>query len=214
LPLLVIISARGIKGFAKNWDFMVVPASREVTRLLVDWGNGDRAALDELMPLVYDELRRLAGRYMRRESPGHTLQTSALINEAYLRLVDQRSVKWQNRAHFFGVAAQLMRRILVDHARNRSRAKRGGGAQMVSLVDSAATSVEIAEVLALDETLNELAEMDPRKSKIVEMKFFGGLTTEEVAVILDVTPRTVEREWRKAKAWLYRALSKTVTSDK
>lgn len=193
---------------------MVVPASREVTRLLVDWGNGDRAALDELMPLVYDELRRLAGRYMRRESPGHTLQTSALINEAYLRLVDQRNVKWQNRAHFFGVAAQLMRRILVDHARNRSRAKRGGGAQMVSLVDSAATSVEIAEVLALDEALNELAEMDPRKSKIVEMKFFGGLTTEEVAVILDVTPRTVEREWRKAKAWLYRALSKTVTSDK
>jgi RNA polymerase sigma factor (TIGR02999 family) len=187
---------------------MAVPSPKEVTRLLVEWGNGDQAALDELIPLVYDELRRLAGRYMRRESQGHTLQTSALVNEAYLRLVDQKSVQWQNRAHFFGVAAQLMRRILVDHARSRSRAKRGGKAQMVSLAEQAVMSKEVADVIALDESLNNLAELDPRKSQIVEMKFFGGLTNEEVAEVLKVTSRTVEREWRKAKAWLHRAISK------
>jgi RNA polymerase sigma factor (TIGR02999 family) len=192
---------------------MVAPSPKEVTRLLVDWGNGDQAALDELIPLVYDELRRLAGRYMRRESQGHTLQTSALVNEAYLRLIDQKSVRWQNRAHFFGVAAQLMRRILVDHARSRSRAKRGGGAQMVSLAGQAVMSKEVADVIALDEALKNLAEMDPRKSQIVEMKFFGGLTTEEVAEVLKVTSRTVEREWRKAKAWLNRAISKGATNE-
>jgi len=188
--------------------YMAAPSPKEVTRLLVDWGNGDQAALDELIPLVYDELRRLAGRYMRRESEGHTLQTSALVNEAYLRLVDQKNVKWQNRAHFFGVAAQLMRRILVDHARSRSRAKRGGGVQMVPLAEQAVISKELADVIALDDALKNLAEMDPRKSQIVEMKFFGGLTTEEVAEVLNVTSRTVEREWRKAKAWLNRAISK------
>ena len=192
---------------------MVVPSPTEVSRLLVDWGKGDQAALAELIPLVYDELRRLAGRYMRRESQGHTLQTSALVNEAYLRLVDQKSVKWQNRAHFFGVAAQLMRRILVDHARSRLRAKRGGGVQMVSLVESGATSEEVAEVIALDVALKDLAEMDPRKSQIVEMKFFGGLTTEEMAEVLKVTSRTVEREWRKAKAWLNRALKQGATNE-
>jgi RNA polymerase sigma factor (TIGR02999 family) len=191
----------------------MVPATKEVTRLLVDWGNGDQAALDELIPLVYDELRRLAGRYMRRESQGHTLQTSALVNEAYLRLIDQKSVQWQNRAHFFGVAAQLMRRILVDHARSRSRAKRGGGAQMVSLAEQAVVSNEVEEVIALDDALKSLAEMDPRKSQIVEMKFFGGLTTEEVAEVLKITSRTVEREWRTAKAWLNRALSKGPTNE-
>ena len=191
----------------------MVVLSNEVTRLLVDWGNGDQAALDELIPLVYNELRRLAGRYMRRESHGHTLQTSALVNEAYLRLVDQKSVKWQNRAHFFGVAAQLMRRILVDHARSRSRVKRGGGAKQVSLADHALVSKESEEVIALDKALNNLAEMDPRKGQIVEMKFFGGLTTEEVAEVLKVTPRTVEREWRKAKAWLNRAISKGDTDE-
>ena len=192
---------------------MGVPSPDEVTRLLVDWGNGNQAALDDLIPLVYDELRRLAGRYMRRESPGHTLQTSAVVNEAYLRLVNQKSVQWQNRAHFFGVAAQLMRRILVDHARSRSRAKRGGGAQMVSLVEQAVIPNEVEEVIALDDALKNLAEMDPRKSQIVEMKFFGGLTNEEVAAVLKVTPRTVERELRKAKAWLNRALSKGATND-
>jgi RNA polymerase sigma factor (TIGR02999 family) len=192
---------------------MTVHSPKEVTRLLVAWGNGNHAALDELIPLVYDELRRLAGRYMRRESEGHTLQTSALINEAYLRLVDQKSVQWQNRAHFFGVAAQLMRRILVDHARSRLRAKRGGGVQMVSLVEQAVMSKEVAEVIALDEALKHLAEIDPRKSQIVEMKFFGGLTTEEVAEVLKVTTRTVEREWRKARAWLHRSISKGETNE-
>ena len=189
---------------------MATLVPQDVTRLLVEWSNGDQAALEELMPLVYEELRRLAGRYMRRENQGHTLQTSALVNEAYLRLIDQKKVHWQNRAHFFGVAAQLMRRILVDHARNRARAKRGGGAQMVSLAEQAATPKEIADVIALDNALKDLAKIDPRKSQIVEMKFFGGLTNEEVAEVLKVTSRTVEREWRKAKAWLYKA----VTSDK
>lgn len=189
---------------------MSTPSSNEVTGLLVDWGNGNQAALDELIPLVYDELRRLAGRYMRRENQGHTLQTSALINEAYLRLVDQKSIRWQNRAHFFGVAARLMRQILVDHARSRSRAKRGGGAQLVSLAEQCVISQEIEDLINLDDALKNLSEMDARKSQIVEMKFFGGLTTEEVAEVLKVTTRTVEREWRKAKAWLYKA----VTSDK
>ena len=164
--------------------------------------------MDELMVLVYDELRRLARRYMRRENQGHTLQTSALVNEAYLRLIDQKKVQWQNRAHFFGVASQLMRRILVDHARSRSRAKRGGGVQMVSLAEPGATSREVAEVIALDNALKDLAEMDPRKCRIVEMKFFGGLTNEEVAEVLKVTSRTVEREWRKSKAWLHRQVTR------
>ena len=192
---------------------MAATSPKEVTQLLVEWSHGDKAALDQLIPLVYDELRRLARGYMRREKEGHTLQTSALIHEAYLRLVDQKNVQWHNRAHFFGVAAQLMRRILVDHARSRSRAKRGGKAQMVSLAEPSAISVELAEVIALDDALNELAELDPRKSQIVEMKFFGGLTNEEVAEVLKVTSRTVEREWRKAKAWLQRAISKVVPNE-
>jgi len=150
---------------------------------------------------------------MRREGHDHTLQTSALINEAYLRLVDQKSIRWQNRAHFFGVAARLMRQILVDHARSRSRAKRGGGARMVSLAEQSVVEKEIEELIALDNALNQLAEMDPRKSRIVEMKFFGGLSTEEVAEVLKVTTRTVEREWRKAKAWLNRAISKGAISE-
>ncbi|HXG67064.1 MAG TPA: sigma-70 family RNA polymerase sigma factor [Blastocatellia bacterium] len=188
---------------------MVTPSPKEVTPLLIDWGKGDQAALEKLMPLVYEELRRLAARYMRRESPGHTLQTSALVNEAYLRLIEQKSVHWQNRAHFFGIAAQLMRRILVDHARSHHYAKRGGGAQKVSLDEAAMVSKErAAELVALDEALTELAAMDERKGRIVEMKFFGGLTTEEVAEVLKVTPRTIEREWRKAKAWLHFTISK------
>jgi RNA polymerase sigma factor (TIGR02999 family) len=192
---------------------MAPSSAKDVTRLLVDWGKGDQAALDELLPLVYDELRRLAGRYMRRESQDHTLQASALVNEAFLRLVDQKRVKWQNRAHFFGVAAQIMRRILVDHARNRLRAKRGGGAKVVSLADTAGVSTEIAEVIALDDALKNLTAIDERKSRIVEMKFFGGLTNEEVAEVLNVTTRTVEREWRKAKAWLHRAITKGVLNE-
>jgi RNA polymerase sigma factor (TIGR02999 family) len=188
---------------------MATTSPKEVTQLLIDWGNGDQAALDKLLPLVEEELRRLASRYMRRESPGHTLQTSALVNEAYLRLIEQKSVHWQNRAQFFGIAAQLMRRILVDHARRRQYAKRGGGAQKAPLEEAAMVTQErAAELVALHEALTQLAAMDERKGRIVEMKFFGGLTTEEVAEVLKVTPRTIEREWRKAKAWLRHAISK------
>jgi RNA polymerase sigma factor (TIGR02999 family) len=186
---------------------MDTPPAKDVTRLLVDWGNGDRAALDELTPLVYDELRRLARRYMRREGPGHTLQPSALVNEAFLRLVDQRDVRWQSRAHFFGVAAQLMRRVLIDAARRHASGKRGGGTLRVSVSEAAGVAEQASEMLALDRALDGLAEMDPRKGRIVEMKFFGGLTTEEVAEVLGVTPRTIEREWRAAKAWLHRAVA-------
>ena len=185
---------------------MSTPSHRDVTKLLVDWGNGDRAALDELTPLVYEELRRLAARYMRRENPGHTLQPSALVNEAFLRLVDQRDVRWQNRAHFFGVAAQLMRRVLIDCARKHASGKRGGGTLRVSVSEAVGVAQQATEMIALDRALSGLAEMDPRKGQIVEMKFFGGLTTEEVAAVLGVTPRTIEREWRAAKAWLHRAV--------
>src|SRR5262245_16180575 len=187
---------------------MAATSPKEVTQLLIEWSNGDHAALEQLVPLVYDELRRLARGYMRREKQGHTLQTSALIHEAYLRLVDQKSVQLQSRAQFFGFAAQLMRRILVDHARSRSRIKRGGGVQMVSLAEQAVVPNDVEEVIALDDALKNLAEMDARKAQIVEMKFFGGLTNEEVAGVLKVTSRTVEREWRNAKAWLHRAVSK------
>jgi RNA polymerase sigma factor (TIGR02999 family) len=193
---------------------MAATSPKEVTQLLVEWSNGDHAALDQLIPLVYNELRRLARGYMRREKQGHTLQTSALIHEAYLQLVGQKNVQLQNRAQFFGFAAQLMRRILVDHARSRSRIKRGGGLQMVSLAEQAVISNDVAEVIALDDALKNLAEMDPRKAHIVEMKFFGGLTNEEVAEVLRVTTRTVEREWRNAKAWLHRAISKGQTNER
>jgi len=192
---------------------MAATSQSGVTQLLIEWSNGDQAALDQLIPLVYDELRRLAGRYMHREKQGHTLQTSALINEAYLRLVDQKNVQLHNRAQFFGFAAQLMRRILVDHARSRSRIKRGGGVQMVSLDEQAVISNDFAEVIALDDALKNLAKLDPRKAQIVEMKFFGGLTNEEVAEVMRVTRRTVEREWRNAKAWLHREISKGQTNE-
>src|SRR5262249_31051314 len=169
---------------------MTTSSPKEVTQLLIDWGKGDQAALDKLLPLVDAELRRLADRYMRRESPGHTLQTSALVNEAYLRLIEQKSVHWQNRAHLFGIAAQVMRRILVDHARSHKYAKRGGGAQKAPLDEAVMVTQErAAELVALDDALTELAVMDERKGRIVEMKFFGGLTTEEVAEVLQVTPR-------------------------
>ena len=188
---------------------MTAPSTKEVTQLLLDWGDGDKAALDKLMPMVYDELRRLARYYLGRERAGHTLQTTALVNEAYLRLIDQRSVRWQNRAHFFGIASQMMRRILVDHARARQYAKRGGGAQRVSLDEAMIVSEErAAEVVALDDALNALAEIDLRKSRIVEMRFFGGLTIEETAEVLAVSPGTVMRDWTLAKAWLHREMSK------
>jgi len=186
----------------------MIPASQDVTQLLVDWSNGDQAALERLLPLVNAELRRLAGHYMRRESPGHTLQTSALVNEAYLRLIDQKNVQWQNRAHFFGIAAQLMRRILIDHARKAHYQKRGGGAIQVSLDEAAAvTEARAAELLAVDQALEKLTAMDARKGRIVELRFFGGLTEEETAEVLGISSPTVQREWRAAKAWLRRLLT-------
>ncbi len=179
-----------------------------MTQLLVDWSNGDRAAFDQLIPLVNAELRRLAGHYMRREHPGHTLQTSALVNEAYLRLIDQKSVNWQSRAHFFGIAAQLMRQILIDHARRRHSAKRGVGTQQVSLDETAVISRErSAELLALDEALDRLAAFDQRKARIVELRFFGGLNLDETAEVMGISSPTVQREWRSAKAWLHHSLS-------
>ena len=180
----------------------------EITLLLHEWGNGNRAALDKLFPVVYRELRRLARHYMNNERPDHTLQTTALVSEAYLRLVHYQKMQWQNRAHFMAVAAQAMRRILVDHARAHQYAKRGGGAQTLSLEDAPILGPEPApDVLALDEALLELESMDPRKCRIVEFKFFGGLSTEETAAVLAISTATVEREWRAAKAWLYQAMT-------
>ncbi len=181
---------------------------QEVTQLLGDWSRGDASAFDRLIPLVQPELHRLAHHYMSRERAGHTLQTTALINEAYLRLADNSKAAWQNRSHFVAAAAQLMRRIMVDHARERLTLKRGGGAVRVTLDESAmVTDTRSEELLALDEALESLAELDPRKSQIVELRYFGGLTAEETAEFLHVSLRTVEREWNMAKAWLYRALS-------
>jgi RNA polymerase sigma factor (TIGR02999 family) len=181
---------------------------KDVTQLLVHWGRGDKQALDRLMPLVYDELHRMASRYLRRERQEHTLQTTALINEAYLRIVDQNRVNWQNRAHFFGVAAQMMRRILVDHARSHLYAKRGGGAQKLTLDEAIATPQERdLDLVALDDALTTLAEIDPQQSRIIELRFFGGLTIEETAEVLSISPATVKRDWNMAKAWLYGEIS-------
>jgi RNA polymerase sigma-70 factor (ECF subfamily) len=190
------------------------PSPEEISELLVAWSNGERAALDQLMPLVYDELRHIAHRYLGRERAGHTLQTTALVNEAYLKLVNEREMRWQNRAHFFAVAAQLMRMILVDYARSRNYVKRGGGAQRVSFDEALAVSQERAgELIALDEALKTLAEMDERKSRVAELRFFGGLSVEETAEVLKVSSVTVMREWRLAKAWLHRELSKDERDD-
>lgn len=186
---------------------MSLTASTNVTQLLLDWRAGKQEALDRLMPLVYDELRRLAGRYMRGERSQHTLQATALVNEAYLRMVDMK-VSWQDRAHFFAVAARLMRRLLVDHARAHHRAKREGSGQKVSLDDAAEVSYQPASnLVALDEALTELATFDERKSDIVELHFFGGLSNEQVAEALGISRATVQRELRLAKAWLNRELS-------
>lgn len=183
---------------------------QEITQLLLSWSKGDEAALDQLIPLVYPELRKLARRYMNRENPEHTLQTSALINEAYLRLVDQQAVEWQDRAHFFAVAAQVMRHILIDHARSHLYGKRGAGAQHVPLDEVAVVSQERAtELVALDDSLMSLAKIDERKGKIVELRFFGGLSVEETAEAMSLSPATVMREWRVAKAWLHREISRT-----
>jgi RNA polymerase sigma factor (TIGR02999 family) len=186
----------------------MVQPRQNVTELLVGWGNGDKAALDQILPIVYDELRKQAARYLRRERAGHTLQTTALIHEAYIRLVDQRNVHWQNRAHFFGISAQLMRRILVDHARAKGRAKRGGSEIRVSLDDAnlIAKGADL-DIVALDEALERLAQIDEQQSKIVELRFFSGLTVEETAEVLKISPATVKRDWSMAKAWLHREIS-------
>ena len=185
----------------------MTPSPQEVTQLLFAWSDGDRTALDQLMPLVYAELRRLAHHYMNGEGRGHTLQTSALVNEAYLRLADQANPHWQNRAHFFAISAQLMRQILVDYARKRRAVRRGGDAPQVALDEALTVSAErAADVVALDDALLRLAALDRRKSQLVELRFFGGLSIEETAHVLHVSPGTVMRDWTLAKAWLRREI--------
>jgi RNA polymerase sigma-70 factor (ECF subfamily) len=210
------------KVFARRWDivrhfnrynaldFMTTP-SRTLTQLLSAWSDGDKAALEQLMPMVYQELRRLAARHLAREREGHTVQATALVNEAYLRLIEQKHVHWQNKAHFLGIAAQMMRRILVDYARSRRYAKRGGGAPVISLVEAATLSVERAsDLIAVHDALTRLSELDARKGRVVELRFFGGLNVEQTAEVLDISPNTVLRDWKIAKAWLHRELSDPV----
>ena len=189
------------------------PQQHEITQLLAEWSDGNQSALDELYPLVYEELHRLARRYMSRERKGHTLQTTALINEAYVRLVDQRNVHWANRSHFFAISAQIMRRILIDHARRHAYAKRGGGAQQVSLEEVAIVANEkSAEIIRLDEALTILAKMDPRRCHVVELRYFGGLSNEEIAGVLNVSENTVTRDWNLARAWLHQQLTGSAAS--
>ncbi len=193
---------------------METPSSQEITQLLVAWRNGDQQALEKLSPLVYQELHRLAGRFMRRERAGHTLQTTALVNEAFLRLIDWQNVEWRDRAHFYGVAASLMRHILVKFARDRGYAKRGGGAQRVSLSEAAEVPLaRSADLVALDDALNDLAALNPRHSQVVELRFFGGLSIEETAEVLRVSPITVRRDWSLAQAFLQRELGQREHDD-
>jgi len=187
---------------------MTAPSPKEVTQLLIAWSAGDQTAQEKLVPLVYQELHRLAKRYMGRERSGHPLQTTALVNEAYLRLAEVKDVRWQNRAHFFAVSANVMRRILVDFARERTNLKRGGGAAQVSLDEALVISPErSADLLALDEALGRLQALNQRRSQVVEMRYFGGLSEEETAEVLKVSLRTVQHDWRLARVWLYRELS-------
>ena len=189
------------------WTAQESGESGEVSRLLLAWSGGDQSALEKLTPIVYHELHRIAGQYMRRENAGHSLQTTALVNEAYVRLVDYKRMQWQNRAHFFAVSAQLMRRILVDHARRRNL-KRGRGVQHVSLEEASMVGDgRDADLVALDDAMNALARLDPRKVQVVEMRFFGGLSVEEIAEVLKISTVTVMRDWSTAKAWLYRELT-------
>ena len=188
-------------------------SEKEVTQLLVAWSNGDHSALAELTPLVYQELHRLAHHYMGGERIDHTLQTTALVNEAYLRLIDWKNVRWQNRAHFFAVSAQLMRHILVDFARSHSYHKRGGNVRPVPLDEAASIDARGTDMVALDEALKALAELDARQSKVVELRFFGGLKNDEVAEVLKVSEATVRRDWSLARAWLHRELSTAVNRE-
>src|SRR5262249_32499212 len=185
-----------------------IPTQADVTQLLINWSNGDKESLEKLIPLVYGELRRLADRYVRRERQGHTLQSTALVHEAWMKLIDQRNVHWQNRAHFFGVAAQMIRRILVDYARNRHAEKRGGHAFKLSLDDA----IEVPkqrdlDLVALDDALDGLSKVDAQQGRIVELRFFAGLSIEETAEVLRISPATVKRDWVSAKAWLYREMA-------
>ena len=183
-------------------------AADNLTDLLLEWREGDKAALDRLIPIVYDELRRIAHRYVQHERDAHTLQTSALVNEAYLRFAGQRKVDWQNRAHFFAVTAQVMRHILIDHARRRRYAKHGGEVQQIPINDAAEMSLQRAgELIALEEALDQLAKLDQRKCQVVELRYFGGLSLEETAEVLQISLMTVRRDWRAAKAWLYRSVT-------
>lgn len=187
----------------------MLQTSHSVTQLLREWRAGNRAALDRLVPLVYEELRLQAARYLRRERPGHTLQTTALIHEAYLRLVGAQDIRWQSRAHFFAVAANLMRRILIDHARSNQAAKRGGTNIKLSFAEAIiVANKQDVDVLAVDEALDRLAAIDPQQARIVELRFFGGLSVEETAEALDISPRTVKRDWAVARVWLHREISK------
>ena len=187
---------------------------KSVTQLLIEWRDGDATALDRLIPLVYDEMRRLARSYMRRERREHTLQTTALINEAYIRLVDHKGMRWENRAHFYAVAAQAMRRVLVDHARSLRYTKRGGDATIVGLDEAAIVAQEhAAEIVALDEALTELSAIDPRQSRVVELRYFGGMSVDETAEVLGISGVTVMRDWRAAKAWLLRAITRDHAED-
>jgi RNA polymerase sigma factor (TIGR02999 family) len=186
---------------------MTVPNSQNVTQMLLAWADGDEAARDALIPAVYDQLRRIARHHLRQERTGHSLQTNALINEAYLKLIEQKSVSWQSRSHFFGIAARLMREILVDHARARQRLKRGGNAQQISLTAAEHEQEQSADLLALNDALEALSEVDPQRSRIVELRFFGGLTIEETAHVMRVSTPTVERGWRAARAWLQSELA-------
>lgn len=193
---------------------LIAPSAHEITFLLTAWRDGDQAALDRLMPLVYAELRRLAHHHMKRENPGHVLQTTAVVHEAYIRLLGQKDTDWQGRTHFFAVAAKVMRNLLVDQARSRLYGKRGGGARHVELDQVAVMAPERdAELLALDEALARLAELDPRKSQIVEMRYFGGLSAAEAAQVLGVSEITVKRDWLAAKAWLHRELSREARDE-
>ena len=179
----------------------------EITQLLINWANGDQSALNKLMPIVYAELHRLAHHYMSRERPGHTIQTTALVNEAYLKLVDQRKTRWQNRSQFFAISAQLMRRILVDHARSHAYDHRGGGLRRVSLADVGDSSpINARDIVSIDEALSRLTEIDPRQGQIVELRFFAGLTIQETAEVMSLSPATIKTEWRTARAWLYQQL--------
>jgi len=187
---------------------MVDDSSHQITLLLVDWSKGNEYALEQLMPLVYEELHRMARSYMRRQPSGHTFQTTELIHEAYLKIAGQGRQNWQNRAHFFGVAAKAMRHILVDYAKSKSRGKRGGWQDRITFVEDMAVSVgRSEEIIALDDALNQLAGLDERKVRVVEMKFFGGLTAEEIAEVLKVSPETVKRDWSFARTWLQRELT-------